>query len=169
MKIDPQKYHRRSMRLKGFDYSQPGAYFITLVTHHRECLFGEVVEGEMWVNQYGKIVQQAWMDIPFHYPWISLEAFVVMPNYVHGIVFINEMNGDYRRGGSQTRPHELGNEITPGVNQTRPYKMTHYGLLRSAGNREGIQIILCTTDQPGSENARGSCLAAILLRPYHPY
>jgi putative transposase len=124
MNIDRQEYHRRSMRLEGYDYSLPGAYFITLVTYNRECLFGEVANGEMQVNQYGKIVQRAWMDLPFHYPQVSLDTFVVMPNHVHGIVIIN----DYGRGGSPTDRNDMSDisidsgEIIPDAKKTRPYE-----------------------------------------------
>lgn len=90
------------MRLQGYDYTFPGAYFVTMVTQLRECLFGEVVDSEMQVNQFGIIVDQAWMDLPSHYPQVTLEVFVVMPNHVHGIVVINEC-----RGGSQTRPYRM--------------------------------------------------------------
>ena len=75
MKIDSQKYHRRSMRLQGYDYSSPGAYFKTIITFHREYLFGEMVDAEMRMNQYGKIVEHTSMDLPSHYPqvtWVRL-------------------------------------------------------------------------------------------------
>jgi putative transposase len=102
MNTNPQNYYRRSRRLDGYDYSLPGAYFITLATHHRECLFGVVVDGEMRMNQFGKIVECAWTDLPSHYPQVRLDAFVVMPNHVHGIVVINDC-----RGGSQTHPYKM--------------------------------------------------------------
>ena len=73
-----------------------------MVTQLRECLFGEVVDSEMQLNQFGIIVERAWMDLPSHYPQVTLEAFVVMPNHVHGIVVINEC-----RGGSHTRPYRM--------------------------------------------------------------
>lgn len=60
MKYDPQKHHRRSIRLRGYDYSQPGAYFITMVTHGRKYLFGEIADGKMLLNSAGQIVQQEW-------------------------------------------------------------------------------------------------------------
>ncbi len=64
MKSNPEKHHRRSIRLRGYDYSSSGAYFITLCTRIRECLFGDVVDGEMVLNQRGKSVRQCWLDIP---------------------------------------------------------------------------------------------------------
>ena len=96
------KYRRHSMRLPGYDYSQAGVYFITLVTHHRKRLFGEILEGRMELNQYGRIVMKAWKDLPYHYDPIHLDAFVIMPNHVHGIITIHE---DECRGGSQTHPY----------------------------------------------------------------
>ncbi|MDW8215319.1 MAG: transposase [Roseiflexaceae bacterium] len=94
MAYDPEKHHRRSIRLRGYDYSQPGAYFVTIVTHNRACLFGDVVNGEMQLNQYGEIVQHAWFDLPRHYPHIRLDAFCVMPNHIHAIIIIVGDNDD---------------------------------------------------------------------------
>ena len=93
MKFDPQKHHRRSIRLKGYDYSQAGAYFVTIVAYQRECLFGEVVDGEMVLNERGLIVVECWKAIPDHFQNVDLGAFVVMPNHVHGIIFINDVVG----------------------------------------------------------------------------
>jgi putative transposase len=90
MAYDPEKHHRRSIRLKGYDYTQPGAYFITICTHGRECLFGEIIDGEMHLNEAGQIVVQTWQDLPNHVPNVQLDAFVVMPNHVHGIIIITD-------------------------------------------------------------------------------
>jgi len=88
MTYDPQRHHRRSIRLQGYDYTQPGAYFVTLVTYHRACLFGDIVDGEMRLNDAGRIAEQCWLDIPSHFPDVELDAFVIMPNHVHGILRI---------------------------------------------------------------------------------
>ncbi|MBF0104319.1 MAG: transposase [Deltaproteobacteria bacterium] len=82
------KGHRRSIRLKGYDYSQQGAYFVTICSHDRECLFGEIVDGKMVLNDVGKIVETCWHNIPNNFPNAELDAFVVMPNHVHGIICI---------------------------------------------------------------------------------
>lgn len=92
MKYDPSKHYRRSIRLKGNDYSQPGAYFITICTKNRECLFGEIKNGEMVLNNKGKIVTQCWLEIPSNYLNVELDKFVVMPNHIHGIIIITENN-----------------------------------------------------------------------------
>ena len=93
MTFDPEKHHRRSIRLKGYDYAQAGAYFVTICTQHRACLFGEVVNGQMQLNDAGRFVEQCWLDIPHHFPHVELEAFVVMPNHVHGIIVITDPVG----------------------------------------------------------------------------
>jgi REP element-mobilizing transposase RayT len=90
MKYHPQKHHRRSIRLPDYDYSQPGAYFITIVTRGRECLFGGIVAGDMQLSAMGQIAEEHWRAIPEHFPHAALGAYVVMPNHVHGIVIIHE-------------------------------------------------------------------------------
>ena len=87
-KFDPQKHHRKSIRLKEYDYSQAGAYYLTIVVQGRECLFGEVVNEEMYINTYGEIIQKWWNEIPIHFPNVELGAFIIMPNHVHGIIWI---------------------------------------------------------------------------------
>ncbi len=88
MGFDPEKYRRRSIRLKGYDYRTPGAYFVTLCTRDRACLFGEVVDGEMRLNEWGEIARRNWLAIPEHFPHVELDEFVMMPNHVHGIIWI---------------------------------------------------------------------------------
>jgi len=93
MKYDPQRHHRRSIRLKGYDYTQVGAYFVTLVAKNRECLFGEITaEGEMRLNDAGQIAAEEWERTPTIRAEIELDAWVVMPNHVHGIIVINNAN-----------------------------------------------------------------------------
>ncbi|MBC7260656.1 MAG: transposase, partial [Chloroflexi bacterium] len=81
MKYDPDRHHRRSIRLKGYDYSQCGAYFVTICTQDRACLFGEIVDGGMQLNEWGQIVESTWQDLPNHVPHVQLDEFVVMPNH----------------------------------------------------------------------------------------
>jgi len=92
--FDPKKHHRRSIRLPNYDYTQAGAYYITVVTHNRELLFGEVVDGEMKLSNLGQIAQREWERLPKRFNQIELGAFVVMPDHVHGIIIIH----DNRRG-----------------------------------------------------------------------
>jgi REP element-mobilizing transposase RayT len=88
MKYNPDIHHRRSIRLKGHDYSQSGAYFVTICAQNRECLLGDVVDGRIRVNDAGQMVQRIWNDLSVKYPGIETDAFVVMPNHIHGIIVI---------------------------------------------------------------------------------
>lgn len=90
MKYNPAIHHRRSIRLKGYDYTQAGAYFITICTHNRECLFGEITDGRMQLNHAGIMLEHYWRAIPEHFPHVVLDAFVVMPNHIHGILYIHD-------------------------------------------------------------------------------
>jgi REP element-mobilizing transposase RayT len=107
MKYNPDIHHRRSIRLEGYDYSQAGAYFVTICAYSRVCLFGEVVEisekqdechsslREMVVNDLGKIVAAEWIRSAEIRAEIALGEFVVMPNHFHGIVrIVNDRRGD---------------------------------------------------------------------------
>ncbi|MCE5249864.1 transposase [bacterium] len=90
MGFDPDKNHRRSIRLAKYDYSQAGAYFVTICTRYRECLFGEVIAGEMKLNAFGQIVVEEWFKTGVIRPRIRSDAFMVMPNHVHGILVIDD-------------------------------------------------------------------------------
>lgn len=89
-----ERYHRRSIRLKVYDYRRCGAYFITVCVQNRFCLFGEIVDGVMKINEAGQIAQNVWNDLPRHYPHMVLDAWVIMPNHVHGIIFLSDVRDD---------------------------------------------------------------------------
>jgi REP element-mobilizing transposase RayT len=98
---------RRSIRLQRFDYARPGAYFITICTEGRACLFGEVVDGEMRRYECGLLVHDIWETIPDHHPNVELDAFIVMPNHIHGILIIMQGRGTTRRAtAGNTPPYE---------------------------------------------------------------
>jgi len=88
MTYEAERHHRRSIRMQGYDYSQAGAYFVTVCALGRECLFGKIVNGEMRLNDSGRMVQDVWDNLPNCYAGVELDAFVVMPNHIHGIVVI---------------------------------------------------------------------------------
>ncbi len=107
-----KRQHRRSFRLEGYDYAEAGAYFVTIVTRDRACMFGDVVinttveathtlplrnaascAGIVRLNEFGEIARRCWTEIPDHFPFVELDAFVIMPNHVHGIVVINTTVG----------------------------------------------------------------------------
>lgn len=93
MPFDPQIHHRRSVRLRQYDYSRPGAYFVTVCTQNRECLFGDVGNGSVRLNEWGNVVRACWLETPRHFPNVQLDAFVVMPNHFHAIVIIHDFVG----------------------------------------------------------------------------
>lgn len=82
------QFNRRSIRLKGYDYSKEGLYFVTICCQDRACRFGNVVNDEMILNEAGKVAEACWLKIPEHFPNVILGDFVIMPNHVHGIVEI---------------------------------------------------------------------------------
>jgi REP element-mobilizing transposase RayT len=88
MKYDPQKHHRHSIRLKGYDYSGPGVYFVNLCAEGRELIFGDIVDGKMILNELGKMVDEYWHQTMAHFDGIESDHYVIMPNHFHGIVII---------------------------------------------------------------------------------
>jgi putative transposase len=91
MNNNPNPHRRRALRLREFDYTQAAAYFVTVCTHHRTCLFGEITDGKMLLHDPGRIVRAAWQALPQHYPHVRLDAFVVMPNHIHGVIVLTPM------------------------------------------------------------------------------
>jgi len=104
MPYDPERHRRRSIRLKGYDYSQAGAYAVTLVSYGRETLFGEIVDGQMALNAAGKVIAATWRWLAVHYSYVTLDAWMVMPNHLHGIIIL---------AGDECRGEEAGGTIPP--------------------------------------------------------
>jgi putative transposase len=88
MRYDPNLHHRRSIRLRGYDYSRAGAYFITICLQGRECLLGTVVGEKIQLNDAGLMVEKWWLELPNKYSEVEIDAAVIMPNHFHGIVLI---------------------------------------------------------------------------------
>ena len=103
-----QRHHRRTLRLEGFDYTQTGYYFVTIVVKERKCLLGEIAGEEMKLNEMGRIVAASWKWLGDQYPYVELDEYIVMPNHVHGIIVIKDTdNGaiaSHRRGDSRIAP-----------------------------------------------------------------
>ena len=99
--------NRKTIRLKKYNYSQPGYYFVTICVQNHNCYFGDVINGEMVLNRYGDIAEKFWEEIPKHYKDVSLDLFVTMPNHIHGIVIIAPVGaaiGQPARKGGQCPP-----------------------------------------------------------------
>lgn len=109
MPFDPAIHHRHTIRLQDYDYTCAGAYFITLVTAGRECIFSAIDGGEMQLSQIGKIARQEWENLPVRFPGLSLGEYVIMPNHIHGIMCI-AVNATHNVGATHANPKR----ITPG-------------------------------------------------------
>ena len=96
MPYDPNKHHRRSIRLPGYDYTRPGAYFITICTHGRAALFGAIDGAAIALNDAGRMVEYWWAELGHKFPTIAIDAFVVMPDHIHGIIVIGAGDDDMR-------------------------------------------------------------------------
>jgi REP element-mobilizing transposase RayT len=129
MKYNPDIHHRRSIRLKEYDYSQAGAYFVTICAHKRACILGKIVDGKIVLDELGKVVESSWLDLTKHYFNIKLDLSAIMPNHIHGIIFIvgarcnvplrlnnlqNPYQIQYRRLSGYSNP-QLPNELTKSV------------------------------------------------------
>ncbi len=109
MSCNSKKYNRRSIRLKDYDYTQSGAYFVTLCVQNHRCVFGYIEDGEMIYNDLGEIASEPWEWLARQYDYVGLDAFVVMPNHLHGIIVLSEPS----RGGSRTAPTINHRNSTP--------------------------------------------------------
>ncbi len=108
---------RQSQRLKNYDYSRIGAYFITICVAKRICLFGDIRDESMHLNRFGEIVKKCWNDLMTQYPSINLDDFVVMPNHVHGIIVIDKSVGSTFNNSTGDDRGNAGGE-TPPLRQT---------------------------------------------------
>jgi len=102
--FNPYIHHRRSIRLKGYDYSQSGIYFVTICLKDAECLLGEVKNNQMTLNPAGKMIESEWRKIPEKYPFVDIDEFIVMPNHMHGLISIKN-----KRRGEVISPLKINN------------------------------------------------------------
>ena len=114
MRFDPDIHHRRSIRLRDYDYSTAGAYFVTICTFERECLLGDVVNGEMRLNGMGQIVQEEWLRTAEMRKNVVLDEFVVMPNHFHAILIFDDGRG------TACCAHDVGGDLEQGTARRAP-------------------------------------------------
>ncbi len=100
---DSTLHHRRSIRLKGYDYTQPGAYFVTLLAYQRQCLFCKITNGQVSISPIGQILQDQWLKLPDYFPFLALGTFVIMPNHLHGILILKSVS-------KEQAPHQQTDE-----------------------------------------------------------
>jgi putative transposase len=146
LKYDPQKHHRRSIRLKGYDYTQAGWYFITLCIKNREMLFGAVVNGEMVLNEWGKIAEIEWQKTEEIRKNIVIDLYVIMPNHLHGIIGIVEDKDRSVRANSyspqrdQFQPHGFRSPSKTIGAIIRGYKVAVTKKINISRNTPGLPI-----------------------------
>jgi putative transposase len=103
--FNSKKHNRKSIRLKGYDYTQSGLYFITLMTENRAQLFGDIKHEKMILNDAGRIANECWMNIPQHFPNVVLHEYIIMPNHIHGIIELTTM----AEGANKNSPNNIPN------------------------------------------------------------
>ena len=103
---------RRPTRLQGFDYTSPGAYFVTICTQNRANVFGEIIESEMKLNEYAEIAKNYWLYINRHFSNVRSDEFVIMPDHFHGIVFIIDTTIIDSVGDGSPVPYATGEKLT---------------------------------------------------------
>ncbi|WP_353932223.1 transposase [Okeanomitos corallinicola TIOX110] len=109
MTYNPNIHKRQSIRLKGYDYSQSGLYFITICCYQRECLFGNIINSQMILNNFGELIKEEWLKSAEIRKEIELDNFVIMPNHFHGIVIINqEINRDFIKNNVDFLDNNVG-------------------------------------------------------------
>ena len=167
MPYNPDTHRRRSIRLKGYDYTQAGAYFVTICAYQRECLFGQLENGLVVSSHYGRIAERCWKVLPRDFPRVELDVFVVMPNHLHGI------SCPYRPATPQVGAKHSSNG--PRSNRgafTRecfaPTPGTRYSARIGGSNRAKLQIGFGPQNQSITRNSWYASVATRLLRTHHP-
>ena len=101
---DRKPHRRRPLRLKDYDYRQEGAYFITICTHNRKCLLAEIIDHELRLNNWGRVVESEWRQTAILRPHVSLDVYVVMPNHFHAIFFLSQDRATQRVAPTEEKP-----------------------------------------------------------------
>ena len=146
MTYTPSNHHRRSIRLKGYDYSQEGLYFITLCTQNRANLFGKIENKEMSLNDAGRIANECWLNIPNHFPNVILHEFIIMPNHVHGIIELV--------GANNYSPDKISQEFNSPENNLPENQLTKIGNNHLNGVGNDLNEIGAKNDGVGNHGAK---------------
>ena len=121
MTHDSYRHRRYTLRLRHYDYSEAGSYFVTICTHKRVCILGELAEGRMQLTEFGGIVDSCWQETPGRFPNIGTDAFVVMPNHVHGIIVLGHDSGH-----GPSSPSAAGQETVPMGRPSLPQVVAYF-------------------------------------------
>jgi hypothetical protein len=165
-KYDPRIHHRRSTRLPRYDYASAGSTFVTICVHGGECLLGEVIDDQMRLSDFGQVVAHYWQCIPRHISLVDLDAWVIMPNQMHGILTIvasvDGVGALADRGGQEPAGSEQAKE-TP--RHARPPPV---GIGIIGRHRRQLQVDHRTAHQSHAAYTLSILLAAQLLGHRHP-
>ncbi|HUU28197.1 MAG TPA: transposase [archaeon] len=132
----PDQHRRRSIRLPDYDYTTTGAYFVTICAHEHRCLFGDVMDGRVRLNEAGMVVQAVWDELPVHYPHVEIDTFVVMPNHVHGIIILTDSPvGAAPRG----RPNNCGQARGPAPTMSLPDVVHRFKTMTTKRYTDGVK------------------------------
>jgi REP element-mobilizing transposase RayT len=139
MAFDSDIHHRRSIRLRDYEYSSSGAYFVTICAFQRECLFGEMADGEIRLNEVGHLVDDSWRQILDHFSGVDIDRYVIMPNHFHGIV--TTVGAGFPRPDSRNVAHQGG--------ETPPQRQATLGQIVGYFKYQSTKTINQTRDNPG--------------------
>ena len=137
MSFDPGKHHRRSIRLKQYDYTQTGAYFVTACTQNRECFFGEIVDGVMRLTDVGEMIQKVWQELSEYYAGVGIDAFTIMPNHIHGIIVLTPVGAGPGACPATGRPRGVAPTVMSLPDVVHRFKSLTTALYRQGVNENG--------------------------------
>jgi putative transposase len=137
MTSDSRSHHHRSIRARCYDYSQPGTYFVTICADGMKCWFGNTENGAVHLNSVGQVVEECWCAIPKHFPTVELDAFVVMPNHMHGIVGIPWRGTAYRAPTEAEFGKPVANSLSTVI---RSFKSATTKRLRETTGNSGLVV-----------------------------
>ena len=142
MTYNSEFHHRRSIRLKDYDYSKAGAYFVTVCVWNRGCLFGEIKDGDMFLNELGDTVMKCWDSIPTHFPHVETDEFIVMPNHAHGIIVLSGVGAQFIAPFRKTTTENQGvMNHAPTVGKiVRAFKARCTHMINNVRNTPGLPV-----------------------------
>jgi REP element-mobilizing transposase RayT len=144
MQYNPKQHHRRSIRLKEFDYTNPNWYYVTICAENKECLFGSVERSKVLLSDIGKTAEEFWRNVPDHFKYCDLDDYVIMPNHIHGIIIINECRGiininECRGVQLNARTDNIFSQISPSRGSLGVIIRTFKGAVKKWCNENGFQ------------------------------
>jgi putative transposase len=145
---DKELPNRKSIRLKEYDYARAGAYFVTICSWNKQCVFGTVEEDTVQLNELGRVVESCWQEIPEHFAKVELDEFIIMPNHIHGIIILNDQE-DYtcrdtihrvRESSGESKTESFGNPTASSI-------PTIIRTFKAAVTRESRRLRLFTSER----------------------